>query len=76
MTRRAIRFCDGCGQFLDEIQPDGGEDCWIEAHVYLMKYSLSWNDINLIDDICPPCAHVIRAAEIHRPRSGIGKHSS
>ena len=74
MTRQAVRFCDACGQFFDEIQPDDGEGCWLEAHTYLSKYGLGWQDINLIDEVCPTCAHLIRAAEIHRPRSGIEKH--
>ena len=74
MTRQAVRFCDGCGQFLDEIQPHNGEDCWIEAHAYLLKYGLRWHDINLMDELCPSCVHVISATEIHRPRPHIEKH--
>lgn len=69
MKRQPVRFCDGCGQMFDAIQPQGGQAQWIEARAYLMKYGLHWDDLDRIDDACPSCARVFQAAAHHAEAS-------
>lgn len=54
-----VRFCMGCGYLCDEIQLEGGETQWLEAHCYLQKYGLTWNMLDRREDICPACARVL-----------------
>lgn len=70
MKRQAVHFCMGCGQVLDELQPDAGQTQWVDAHRYLMKYGFHWDDLDLIGEPCPPCARVIRAAAPRPPTGG------
>lgn len=70
MKHLAVRFCDGCGQMFDDIQPDDGQAQWIDARTYLMKYGLHWDDLDRIDDACPSCARVFQAAALHAGASG------
>lgn len=70
MKRQQVRFCDGCGQMFDDIQPEGGQAHWIEARAYLMKYGMHWDDIERTDDACPACARVFQAAACHPPAEG------
>jgi len=65
LKRLAVRFCDGCGQMFDDIQPENGETQWIEARAYLMKYGLHWDDIKRIGNTCPLCARVLHAGASH-----------
>ncbi|MDP3090549.1 MAG: hypothetical protein Q8N04_07730 [Nitrospira sp.] len=58
----SVRFCVGCGYFCDAIQPEGEQAPWIDAHAYLMKYGLHWDDLDRVDDTCPPCARVLACA--------------
>ena len=62
MTHIPLRFCGGCGQVCDEIQPEGGQPQWMDAHAYLMKYGFHWEDLDRTDDACPPCARVFAVA--------------
>lgn len=71
MKRQAVGFCDGCRQVFDDIQPQGRQAQWIDAHAYLMKYGFHWDDLDRIDDACPSCARVFQAAE--RQPSAVGK---
>ena len=57
-----VRFCVGCGHLCDEIHPESGHAEWIDAHAYFLKYGFHWNDLNRIDDACPPCARVLAYA--------------
>lgn len=50
---------------LDDIQPEGGEARWIDAHMYLMKYGFRWEDLDRIDDACPSCLRLFNAAQRH-----------
>ena len=76
MKRKTVRFCDGCGHVFDDIQPEGGQGQWIEARVYLMKYGFHWEDLDRIDDVCPPCARVCQATERHPSAAGMKRHVS
>lgn len=76
MKRQTVRFCDGCGQVFDDIQPEGGQGQWIEARVYPMKYGFYWDDLDRIDDVCPPCARVCQAAAHHPSAAGMTHHVS
>ena len=44
MTPLAMRFCVGCGQVFDELQPSDSRPRWIAAEAYREKYGLSLND--------------------------------
>ncbi|MDP3090550.1 MAG: hypothetical protein Q8N04_07735 [Nitrospira sp.] len=70
MRRPAVRLCDGCGQMFDDVQPEGGQAPWIDAHAYLMKYGLHWDDLDRVDDACPPCARLFQASAHHPPADG------
>ena len=59
MTPLAMRFCVGCGQVFDELQPSAGRSRWIAAEAYREKYGRSLSDLHLIADACPPCARVL-----------------
>ena len=48
MTPLAMRFCVGCGQVFDELQPFDSRPRWIAAEAYREKYGLSLNDLHLI----------------------------
>jgi hypothetical protein len=72
MKRQVVRFCSGCGQVFDDVQPEGGQGRWIEARVYLMKYGFTWDDLTLVNDACPPCKRVLtcaRNAAVSAPES-------
>ena len=77
----AVRFCVGCGYFCDAIQPERGQAQWIDAHAYLKKYRLHWDDLDRIDDACPPCARVLACAgrgvlperQAREPYSSVGQ---
>ena len=58
MRHIQLRFCAGCGQVFDEIQPKDGQPQWMDAHAYLTKYGFHWEDLDRMDDACPPCARV------------------
>ncbi len=62
MKQQAVQFCEGCGQMFDDIQPEGGEARWIEAHAYLMKYGFHWDDLERLNGVCSPCARVFYTA--------------
>jgi predicted RNA-binding protein with PUA domain len=66
MIPLTARFCVGCGQVFDELQPSDSRPCWIAAHAYREKYGCRFTDLHLIEDVCPLCAHVIT---IGRPES-------
>jgi hypothetical protein len=38
MTQLSARFCLGCGQVFDDLQPSDSRPCWITAEVYREKY--------------------------------------
>ena len=71
MKQHAVRFCEGCGQMFDDIQPEGGEARWIEAHAYLMKYGFHWDDLDRLHGVCSPCARVVHAAAQRPSGSGM-----
>lgn len=54
-----VRFCVGCGYVCDDIQPEGGQAQWIDAHRYLTKYGFHWDDLDRTDEACPSCARVL-----------------
>lgn len=58
MIPLATRFCVGCGQVLDEMQPSDSRPRWIAAWAYREKYGLRLNDLHLIEDAYPPCGRV------------------
>ena len=58
MKHIQLRFCAGCGQVFDEIQPKDGQPQWMDVHAYLTKYGFHWEDLDRMDDACPPCARV------------------
>jgi hypothetical protein len=58
----SLRFCVGCGRLCDEIQPEGGQPQWMDAHAYLTKYGFHWEDLDRTDDACPPCTRVLALA--------------
>lgn len=62
MKHIAVRFCVECGYFCDAIQPERGKTQWIDAHAYLIKYGLRWEDLDRTDDACQPCARVLACA--------------
>ena len=62
MKQISVRFCVGCGYICDKIQPEGDQPQWMNAHTYLMKHGLRWEDLDRIDDACPPCARVLACA--------------
>jgi hypothetical protein len=59
MKRRPVRFCEGCGHVMDEFRPGGGPDRWVEARLYFATYGVTWDDLTLIHDFCPPCVQVL-----------------
>ena len=65
ITSLPVRFCVGCGYLCDEIDPEGGETQWMDAHQYLAKYRLYWGLLARIEDACPHCARVL-ACGYHR----------
>jgi len=65
ITSLPVRFCVGCGYLCDEIDPEGGETQWMDAHQYVTKYQLRWSALDRIDDTCPQCARVL-ACGYHR----------
>ncbi len=62
MRHIQLRICAGCGRVFDEIQPQDGQPRWMDAHAYLMKYGFHWEDLDRMDDACPPCARVFAIA--------------
>ena len=62
MNHLAVRFCVGCGYLCDAHQTDGGQARWINAHEYLPRYGLCWEDLDRTDGTCPPCARVFACA--------------
>jgi len=63
MDAISVRFCVGCGYLCDEIHPEGGQPLWIDGHTYVMKYGVSWSDLDRRDHACPHCARVFAIAQ-------------
>ncbi len=62
MKQQIVRFCAGCGQLFDDIQPKDGQARWVNARTYLVKYGVAWQDLKLVDDACLPCKRVFACA--------------
>jgi len=60
-----VPFCVGCGQVSDRTQPEDGQPRWINAHTYVIKYGLRWENLDRSDEVCPACARVFQAAVRH-----------
>jgi hypothetical protein len=58
MIPLAARFCVGCGQVLDDLQPSDSRPSWITAEAYRKKYGFGFTDPHLMGDACPPCVRV------------------
>lgn len=57
MIPLTARFCVGCGQVLDDLEPSDSRPCWIAAHAYREKYEFMFTDLHLIGGACPRCVH-------------------
>ncbi|HEY5627098.1 MAG TPA: hypothetical protein VIR79_04090 [Nitrospira sp.] len=71
MIRQTVHCCEGCGQFLGDRQPGSEEACWFEASMFLTQHGYRWNDLELIDDLCPACTRIIEEVaerDSHRVR--------
>jgi len=62
MKQISVRFCMGCGYVCDGIQAEGEQPRWIDAHTFMLKHALQWEDLDRIDGACPPCARVLACA--------------
>jgi hypothetical protein len=58
MTTLTARFCVGCGQVLDDLQPSDSRPSWITGDAYRQKYGFGFTDLHLMGEACPPCARV------------------
>ncbi len=67
MRHIQLRFCAGCGHVFDEIQPKDGQPQWMDARAYLTKYGFHWDDLDRMDDACPPCTRVLAIAGLVHP---------
>ena len=56
MTILTARFCVGCGQVFDDLQPPDRLPLWITADAYRKKHGFGFTDLHLIGEACPPCA--------------------
>lgn len=59
MERRWVKFRKGCGLVFDESAQDSGPHRWVEACTYFSAHGVTWDDITLVDEICPPCQRVL-----------------
>ena len=68
MIPLTIRFCVGCGHVLDDLRPSHGTPSWVSAEAVRTRYGCGLDDVQLIEDTCPPCARVFAIArELSRP---------
>ena len=53
MTTLAARFCVGCGQVLDDLQPSDSRSSWITADAYHERYGFGFTDLHLMGRRAP-----------------------
>lgn len=62
MTRHTVRFCLGCGYLCDATASDHSSQEWTEAHRYLTRHGIRWEELDRMEDACPFCARVFAIA--------------
>lgn len=67
MTALTARFCVGCGQVLDDLQPSDSRSSWITAVAYREKYGCGLTDLHLRGEACPPCARALAIGRRESP---------
>jgi hypothetical protein len=67
MTLLTARFCVGCGQVVDDLQPSDSLPLWITADAYRKKHGFGFTDLHLMGEACPPCARIFAIDRLKSP---------